>query len=323
MDYKDYYQVIGIDKSASQEEIKKAYRKLARKHHPDVNPGDPTAEERFKDINEANEVLSDPEKRRKYDQFGSQWQQYERAGGQPDDFNWGQWQAQPNAQYGYQSVNPEDLEEMFGSQGGFSDFFETLFGGQGRAGQRARGQTRQAYNYQPRPRRGQDIEHPVQITLAEAFHGTNRRLEFEGGRRIEAKIPRGVKTGSRVRLKGQGIPGSSGGQAGDLYLKIEVLPDSRFQREGDDLRTTVQVDLFTLLLGGQAQVPSIDRTVQLEIPTETSNEKIFRLRGLGMPNMKNPEQRGVLYATVEARLPQHMSSQEKELLQQWQKIRSG
>ena len=323
MDYKDYYQVFGVDKSASQEEIKKAYRKLARKHHPDVNPGNPTAEERFKDINEANEVLSDPEKRRKYDQFGSQWQQYERAGGQPDDFNWGQWQAQPDAQYGYQNVNPEDLEEMFGGQGGFSDFFETLFGGQGRAGQRARGQTRQAYDYQPRPRRGQDIEHPVQVTLAEASHGTNRMLEFEGGRRIEAKIPRGVKTGSRVRLKGQGIPGSSGGQAGDLYLKVEVLPDSRFQREGDDLRTTVQVDLFTLLLGGHAQVPSIDRTVKLEIPAETINGKIFRLRGLGMPNMKNPEHRGVLYATVEAQLPQNMTSQEKELLQQWQKIRSG
>ncbi len=323
MDYKDYYQVIGVDKSASQEEIKKAYRKLARKHHPDVNPGDPSAEDRFRDINEAYQVLSDPEKRRKYDQFGSQWQQYERTGGQPDDFNWGQWQAQPDAQYGYQNVNQEDLEEMFGGQGGFSDFFETLFGGQGRAGQRARGQTQQAYDYQPRPRRGQDIEHPVQITLAEAFHGTNRMLEFEGGRRIEAKIPRGVKTGSRVRLKGQGIPGSSGGQTGDLYLKVKVLPDSRFQREGDDLRTTVQVDLFTLLLGGQAQVPSIDRTVKLEIPAETSNGKIFRLRGLGMPNMKNPEHRGVLYATVEAQLPQNMTSQEKELLQQWQKIRSG
>ena len=323
MDYKDYYQVIGVDKSASQEEIKKTYRKLARKHHPDVNPGDPSAEDRFRDINEAYQVLSDPEKRRKYDQLGSQWQQYERTGGQPDDFNWGQWQAQPDAQYGYRNVNQEDLEEMFGGQGGFSDFFETLFGGQGHAGQRARGQTQQAYDYQPRPRRGQDIEHPVQVTLAEAFHGTNLMLEFEGGRRIEAKIPRGVKTGSRVRLKGQGIPGSSGGQTGDLYLKVKVLPDSRFQREGDDLRTTVQVDLFTLLLGGQAQVPSIDRTVKLEIPAETSNGKIFRLRGLGMPNMKNPEHRGVLYATVEAQLPQNMTSQEIELLQQWQKIRSG
>jgi len=319
VDYKDYYQILGVDKSASQDEIKKAFRKLARKHHPDVNPGDPSAEDRFKEINEANEVLSDPEKRRKYDQFGSQWQQYERAGGQPDDFNWNQWQAQPGTQYTYQSVNPEDLEEMFGGQGGFSDFFETLFGGRG--GRRA--QAQQGYDYQPRPRRGQDLEHAVQISLTEAFSGTERVLEFEGGRRIEAKIPRGVKTGSRVRLKGQGVSGMGGGSAGDLYLKIEVLPDSRFQREGDNLRTTIPVDLFTLLLGGQTQVQSIDRTVQLEIPPETANGKTFRLRGLGMPNMKNPEQRGALFATVEAKLPQNITSQEKDLLQQWQKVRAG
>lgn len=315
MEYKDYYQVLGVDKTASQDKIKKAFRKLARKHHPDVNPGDPSAEDRFKEINEANEVLSDPEKRRKYDQLGSQWQQYERAGGQPDDF----WQSQPGTQYSYQNVNQEDLEDMFGGQGGFSDFFETLFGG--RTGQRARGQTQQTYDYQPRPRRGQDIEHSVQVSLAEAFYGTNRMLEYEGGRRIETKIPRGVKTGSRVRLKGQGAPGASGGQMGDLYLKMEVLPDSHFQCEGDNLRTTIQVDLFTLLLGGTAQVPSIDRTVKLDIPAETPNEKTFRLRGLGMPNMKNPEQRGALYATVEAQLPQSITPQEKELLQQWQKLR--
>ena len=321
MDYKDYYQILGVDKNASQDEIKKAFRKLARKHHPDVNPGDPSAEERFKEINEANEVLSDPEKRRKYDQFGSQWQQYERAGGQPEDFNWNQWQAQPGAQYTYHSVNPEDLEDMFGGQGGFSDFFETLFGG--RANQRTRGQNRQGYSYQPRPRRGQDIEHPVQISLAEAFHGTERVLEYEGGRRIEAKIPPGVQTGSKVRLKGQGVPGVSGGTTGDLFLKVEVLPDHRFQREGNDLRTTIQVDLLTLLLGGQTQVQGIDRTVTLEIPAETANGKTFRLRGLGMPHLKKPEQRGALYATVEAKLPRNMTSEEKKLLQQWQKMRAG
>ena len=163
----------------------------------------------------------------------------------------------------------------------------------------------------------------MQISLAEAFHGTERVLEFEGGRRIEAKIPPGVQTGSKVRLKGQGVPGVSGGTAGDLFLKVEVLPDHRFQREGNDLRTTIQVDLLTLLLGGQTQVQGIDRTVTLEIPAETANGKTFRLRGLGMPHLKKPEQRGALYATVEAKLPRNMTSEEKKLLQQWQKMRAG
>lgn len=319
MDYKDYYQMLGVGKNASQDEIKKAYRKLARKHHPDVNPGDASAEDRFKDINEAYEVLSDPDKRQKYDQFGSQWQQYERAGGRPEDFNWNQWQAQPGSTYTYQSINPEDLEDLFGGQTGFSDFFENLFGG--RPGRQSREPGEQAYNHQPRPRRGQDIEHIVQITMTEAFYGSNRVLEFDGGRRIEAEIPRGVKSGSRVRLKGQGAPGMDGGQTGDLYLKIEVLPNSRFQRVGDDLRTTVPVDLFTLLLGGKTQVSSIDRTVKLEIPAETVNGKTFRLRGLGMPNLKNPDQRGDLYAAVEVQLPKNLSQKENELLLQWQEIR--
>jgi curved DNA-binding protein len=321
VDYKDYYQTLGVGQNVSQDEIKKAYRKLARQHHPDVNPGDASAEDRFKEINEAYEVLSDPDKRQKYDQFGSQWQKYERAGGRPEDFNWNQWQAQPGTTHTYQSVNPEDLEEMFGGQAGFSDFFETLFGG--RPGRRSRGPGEQTYGYQPHPRQGQDLEHPVQITLAEAFQGPNRVLEFEGGRRLEAKIPRGVTSGSRVRLTGQGAPGMAGGQTGDLYLIIEVLPNSRFQREGNDLRTTVPVDLFSLLLGGKVQVPSLDRTVKLDIPAETANGKTFRLRGLGMPNLKNPEQRGDLYATVEAQLPQHLSHNEQELLRQWQEIRQG
>src|SRR5262245_48365167 len=182
MDVKDYYKTLGVSKNASQEDIKKAYRKLARKHHPDVNPGDQAAEERFKEINEAYEVLSEPEKRKKYDQFGAQWQQYERAGGRPEDFNWGQWQPQPGAGgSGYRTVSPEEFEEIFGSTGagGFSDFFETLFGG-GRA-RRTAGVGERDY-YQPRPRTGRDTEHTLQITLEEAFNGATRTLEWEGGR---------------------------------------------------------------------------------------------------------------------------------------------
>jgi curved DNA-binding protein len=321
MEYKDYYQILGIKKDASQDDIKKAYRKLARKYHPDVNPGDKAAEERFKEINEANEVLSDPEKRKKYDQFGTQWRQYERAGGRPEDFNWGQWTAEPGAGFGgrtyTRSVSPEEFEEIFGAGGGFSDFFETLFG---RGRSQAGGFGEQAY-YQARPRRGRDIEHTVQVTLEEAFNGATRVLEWEGGRRIEAKIPRGVETGSRVRLSGQGEPGSGGGAMGDLYLRIEVLPHASFQREGDDLKLTLPVDLYTLLLGGRIDVAGMDRTVKLTIPPETANGKVFRLAGLGMPRLRNPEQRGDLYVTVEAKLPRNLSQEEKEIIRQLQGMR--
>jgi curved DNA-binding protein len=320
MDYKDYYDILGVSKDATIDEIKKTYRKLARQHHPDVNPGDETAEERFKEINEAYEVLSDPEKREKYDRFGSQWKQYREAGGRPEDFNWGQWTAQPGGQRVYtQRVSPEEFEEMFGGGlGGFSDFFETLFGGSGRG---ATGGFRE-YGYSPRPQRGRDQGHTVRINLEEAFHGTNRVLQWEDGRRIEAKIPRGVRTGSRVRLSGQGQPGMSGGQAGDLYIRVEVEPHPRFQRDGDDLRITVPLDLYTALLGGEVPVSTFDRSVQLTIPPETQNGKIFRLSGLGMPNLRNPDQRGDLYVSVDVRLPQNLSEREKDLLQEWRELRS-
>jgi curved DNA-binding protein len=159
------------------------------------------------------------------------------------------------------------------------------------------------------------------VTLDEAFNGTRRVLEWEDGRKIEAKVPRGVKTGSRVRLKGQGAPGLGGGQPGDLYLTIEVLPDKRFQRDNDDLKTTIPVDLFTMLLGGKVSVAGIDRTVVLDIPPETRNGRLFRLRGLGMPKMKQPDRRGDLYVTAEALLPQNLTAGEKELAEQWKKMR--
>jgi curved DNA-binding protein len=323
MEYKDYYQTLGVNEDASQDEIKKAYRKLARKHHPDVNPGDKAAEERFKGINEAYEVVSDPDKRQKYDQFGAQWQQYERAGGRPEDFDWARWRAQPGgARTDTRTVTPEEFEQMFGgSAGGFSDFFETLFGSRGRP--RAGGFADQEY-YQPRPRRGRDSEHNVQITLEEAFHGTTRALQWEDGRQIEAKIPRGVRNGSRLRLSGQGQPGANGGSPGDLYLKIEVALHPGFQREGDDdLTVTVPVDLYTALLGGQVQVSTLDRTVKLTIPPGTANGKVFRLRGLGMPNLRNPDQRGDLYATVHVQLPQDLSQKEEELVQQLRDMRKS
>lgn len=309
MQYRDYYEALGVKKDASQDEIKKAYRSLARKYHPDVNPDDPNAEEKFKDINEAYQVLSDEDKRQKYDRFGSQWKQYQQTGGRAEDFDWSQWstRGQPGGTQ-YRTVSQEDLEQMFGGgMGGFSDFFETLFGGRG--GART---TRQA---PPRTstqnlRRGQDIEHPLEITLDEAFHGTTRLLSFENGRRIEAAIPPGVKTGSKIRLSGQGGGGARG--AGDLYLKIGVKPHSKFEREGDDLRRNQPVNFFTALLGGEVKVVAMDKTVELKIPPETDSGTTFRLKGLGMPKLDSPKKHGDLYVTVEVQVPKNLTDEQKE-----------
>ncbi len=311
MDYKDYYQTLGVGKTASQDEIKKAYRKLARKYHPDVNPGDTSAEDKFKDINEAYEVLSDPEKRQKYDQFGAQWQQFQRQGGQPGGFDWSQWSAQPGGGTYTRTVDPQEFEELFGQRAGFSDFFEALFGGMRRG---RRGGFGGSEFQQQQPRRGRNVDHPLDITLEEAFHGTQRVLEWDDGRKIEARIPPGVRTGSRVRLSGQS------GSGGDLYLNVTVLPHAIFEREGDDLKTNVQIDLYTALLGGTVKVSSLDKTVDLKIPPETQNGKIFRLRGLGMPTLRDPGKRGDLYASVDVQLPQNLSDEEKGLLRQLREL---
>ena len=319
MEYKDYYKILGVDKNASQDEVKKAFRKLARKYHPDMNKGDKNAEEKFKEINEANEVLSDPEKRQKYDQFGVHWQQYGRAGGRPEDFNWDTWR-NPSGQGGYtRQVSQEELERMFGNLGGlggFSDFFETLFGGRGRSGSSGfGGQTLH------RTRRGQDTEHKLDITLEEAHHGTLRTLQWEDGRKIDAKIPPGVKTGSKVRLRGQGGRGESGGQSGDLFLKINIVPHPLFKREGDNLRTSVPVSLYDALLGGEVDVAAIDRRVKLKIPPETENGKVFRLSGLGMPNLRNPKKFGDLLVKIDVKLPKNLTKEEKQKFHELRRLR--
>ena len=320
MDYKDYYKTLGVDKNASQDEIKKAFRKLARKHHPDMNKGDnaKAAEEKFKELNEANQVLSDPDKRQKYDQFGAHWQQYGRAGGQPEDFNWNPWQTQGAGGFNQRTMSQEELEQIFGGiggAGGFSDFFETLFGGAGRGGVDF-GQRRVR-----RPQRGQDAEHTVEITLEEAHRGASRILQWEDGRKIEAQIPPGVKTGSKVRLRGQGQRGASGGQSGDLFLKVKVLPHPLFKREGDNLRTNVPVGLYDALLGDELEVAAIDQRIKLTIPPETKNGKTFRLRGLGMPNMRDPKKKGDLLVKVNVLLPKKLSVEEKELFKKLRGMR--
>jgi curved DNA-binding protein len=310
MEYKDYYQILGVSKDAEEKEIKRAFRKLARQCHPDVNPGDTGAEERFKEINEAYEVLSDSEKRSKYDRLGADWARWQQSGGRPGDFNWGPWATGAPGRQG-QRVHvrygsPEDLEDLFGGASPFSDFFSQIFGGIGV------GAAPGGFEYHVRPQRGQDYEQQVEISLLEAYQGTQRLLQKDG-RRLEVKIPPGARTGTRVRISGEGGPGASGEAAGDLYLNIKVSPDPQFERQDDDLYTTVPVDLYTAVLGGKAQVPTLSGTVKLTIPAGTQNGRTFRLRGKGMPHLPQPDQHGDLYARVDVRLPTHLTPHQREL----------
>lgn len=323
MDYRDYYAVMGVSKDASEKEIKQAYRKLARKYHPDFNPDDKSAEERFKEVNEAYEVLSDPEKRKLYDQFGSEWKTWQQRGGNPEDF-WQQWGGAPGGGQGRTyTYGPGD----FGAGGDvFSDFFQQLFGMGGGRSARYGGDIGDLFGGmggrgQPQPRRGRNYEQPVQISLEEAYHGTKRVFQI-GDQRIEISIPAGAKTGTRVRVAGKGGSGAAGGPSGDLFLVIEVMPHPQFEREGENLEAGVEVDLYTAMLGGEVAVPVPDGgSVMLNVPPETQNGTRFRLRGKGMPVLNRPQERGDLYATIEVALPQHLSGEERELFEQLRAMR--
>lgn len=318
MEYRDYYRVLGVPRDADQDAIKKAYRKLARQHHPDRNPGDAAAEERFKEAAEAYEVLGDPEKRAKYDRFGAAWQQRERAGGAEGGFDWSEWTSAPGgrgrpgaagARGGATRLSPEDLESILGG-GGFSDFFEALFGGG--LGGRATG---------PAPRaRIANAEHPVRVSLAEAAAGTTRRLDVDG-RRLEVTIPPGVRTGSKVRMRGEGPPGP-GGARGDLLLVVEVAPDPRFERDGNDLRTTVSIPLHVAMLGGEVRVATLQGEGHLRIPPETPDGKRFRLRGKGMPALRGGA-RGDLLVAVAVELPRGLSDEERALFERLRELREA
>lgn len=311
MEYKDYYSTLGVSEDASQEEIRKAYRRLARKYHPDVNPNNEEAESRFKEINEAYEVLKDPEKRSKYDRLGTNWNRYQQAGTQ-GGFDWSQWASQA-AEGGRGRTRTYttygDMDDLFG-EGGFSDFFQFIFGGGGPV----RGATRQRQQT-PFAQGGRDVEHPVEITLEEAYEGTTRVLQV-GERRLEVKIPPGVREGSRVRVASAGEPGRGGGTSGDLYLVVSVRDHPTFEREGDDLHMELSVDLYTLILGGEVIVDTMDGRLSLSIPPETKGGQTFRLRDKGMPNLREPSQHGDLYVTVRAAVPQNLNSEEKELFRQ-------
>jgi len=303
MDFKDYYNTLGIPPEADDKAIRQAFRQLARQVHPDVNPGNKEAEEKFKTINEAYQVLSDVKQRKKYDELRAQYQQWQQTGGRQQDFDWQNWSAQPDQGVHVQYANAEDLEDLFGSTSPYSDFFTNIFG---QARKSRRGKDR---GTPPSPRRGRDVEYEVDLTLEEAFHGAERFLEMDG-HHIKAGIPPGVRTGSRVRLAGQGEPGHNDGLAGDLYLIVHILPNETFEREGDNLHMEVLVDIFTAIAGGEIRIPSLERLLILKIPPRTNAGRSFRLRGKGMPHLGDPKTRGDLFVLVRLVLPDPLTDQE-------------
>ena len=305
MEFKDYYQTLGLGKSASSKEIKQAFRKLARKFHPDVNPGDKAAENRFKEINEAYEVLGDPDKRRKYDELGANWRQYEQVQ-QTGQSPWTTGGGEPGS---FRSINADELRDMFEGEPPFSDFFQAFFSGDGTAERRGRSPRA------TRARNGQDVEEAIDLSLEEAMKGAMRRLavKHEGHTRtVDVRIPAGVGDGSRVRVPGEGVPGAAGGRPGDLYLRVRLTPDPRFERKGRDLYTLVAVPVTTAVLGGEAEVPTVgDRPLRLKIPPTTQNGQVFRLKGHGMPAVGKSEERGDLYATVNVALPKQLTPDQR------------
>ncbi len=302
MEYKDYYKILGVERNATDAEIKSAFRKLALQYHPDRNRGNPQAEEKFKEINEANEVLSDKEKRARYDQLGDSYSRWQQRGGQPGGFNWNEWTRQ---QPGGQQVNVGDFEEILGSAG-FSDFFEAIFGGLGGQAVRQRTARQQA--------RPQSYQQDVQITLEEAYRGAERTVMVDG-RRLTMKIPAGARTGTKVRMAGA-APSGPNGQPGDLFLVIEVLPDPRFERKENDLYTDISIDLYTAVLGGETRVATLDGNVVLTIPPGTQPGQSIRLGGRGMPNLRTPEKRGNLYARIKVQLPRNLNAEQRQLFEE-------
>ena len=280
---KDYYDVLGVPRTASNKEISAAFRKLARKHHPDLNAGDKQAEARFKEISEAHEVLSDTKKRKLYDEFGENWASAQAAGVEPGAAGGG-YRTNSGPRVEYRTVTPEDMEDLFGESGGFGDIFGSIFGGA------SRGRPRQ---------QALDVEAPITVSLAEAYRGTSRTVELPGGRRVEVKVPAGVKEGTVLRVPG-------------LRATVQVAPDPVFTRDGQDVRVVVPVSLNVALQGGEVSAPTLKGgQVKFKIPAETQNGTKIRLRGLGMPDPKGGAT-GDMYAEVRVQLPLPMDERTRK-----------
>jgi len=322
MEFKDYYKTLGVAKTATEKEIKQAFRKLARKLHPDVNPGDKSAESRFKEVNEAYEVLGDATSRRKYDELGANWRMYEQAGAQGGNpFSGGG----TGSRGGFRTMSQEEMEELFGDANPFSDFFTTFFSGD--AGGARGGAAPGARSQRVRRRPGRDVENEIELSLEDAYHGTTQRLALnhDGQRRtVDVRIPAGVVTGSRVRVSGEGEQGIGGAESGHLYLRVRLVPHPVFELKGRDLHVRVQVPLTTAVLGGEADVQTLSgKPARLRIPPLTQSGQVFRLKGYGMPAVGKPDEKGDLYARVEIQLPTELSTEEREHYEALRRLSGG
>ena len=314
MEYKDYYKVLGVEKNATQAEIKNSFRKLAKKYHPDKTKGDKAAEQKFKEVNEANEVLSDPGKRKKYDQLGDQWKYYQQSGGQGQDFDWSRFS---NMGDGGQTFRYSgNINDLFG-ESGYSDFFDMLFG-QGIGGQ----QRRRTAGKRTQVMKGQDYEAEVRITLEEAYKGTTREFDVDN-QSIRLKIKPGIEDGQILKIPGKGSSGYDGGQAGDLLINIRVLKHPVFDRQGDDLYADLNVDIYTAILGGKAEFKTLKGSVKVNIPKGTENGKILRLQNMGMPKYNKPSEFGNLYLKINIQIPKNLTQKEVNLYKQLQKLRNS
>lgn len=307
MAYIDYYSILGVDKTATQDDIKKAYRKLARKYHPDLNPNDPTAKDKFQEINEANEVLSDPEKRKKYDAYGENWKHADEFEAQQQAYR-AQQQANGNRQgeYWYSTDGEHFTSGFGGNASGFSDFFEELFGHRGATGGRTRGGFR-----------GQDIEAELQLSLREASV-THKQTFSINGETLRITVPAGVANGQVIKLKGHGGKGMNGGPDGDLYITFAVSDDPAFKRKDNDLYTDVNIDLYTAVLGGDVTVNTLDGQVKLKVRPGTQNDAKVRLKGKGFPVYKQEGSFGDLIVTYHVSIPTTLTEHQKDLFRQLQ-----
>lgn len=317
MQYKDYYDILGVDKNASEKEIKKAYRKLAAKYHPDKNQGDKAAEQKFKEINEANEVLSNPEKRKKYDTLGANWDAYQQGGG----FDWSQFnQANKGGQGSHTFFFEGDPSNFFGRQGqsGFSSFFEAFFGNHF-GGEDPFSHFQQQTSSRRRSVSGRDLQANMEISLEEAYHGSNRTFTLHG-EHLRIKIKPGAYDGQKLRLKGKGEPGPGGSTSGDLYLLLKLKPHPQFQRKGDHLHFDKKIDLYTAILGGKVEIPTLTGNLMMNIPKGTDSGKTLRLKGKGMPKYGENGQFGDLLVTIKVELPKQLNAEEEKLFEQLRKI---